>query len=59
VLVDGTAGDDAIAVRGAGTTADVSGLPAADLLRLSGGGGADALDQSGLSPGVIGLEFAD
>lgn len=69
VTVAGTRRDDAIAVAGAGTTADVTGLPAAvritradaatDTLAIDGGDGADTLDDSGLAPGVIGLAFAD
>jgi hypothetical protein len=69
VSVAGTRGDDAIAVAGSGTTADVTGLPATvrvtradaatDTLAIDGGDGADALDAAGLAPGVIGLAFTD
>jgi len=69
VTVAGTGGDDAFAVRGAGTTVDLTGLPAAvkvnradaatDTLAIDGGDGADTLDQSGLPAAAIGLEFSD
>jgi hypothetical protein len=69
VTVAGTRNDDAIAVAGSGTTADVTGLPAAvritradvttDTLAIDGGDGADTLDDTGLAPGVIGLGFSD
>ena len=69
MTVAGTGGDDAIAVAGGGTTADVTGLPATvritradaatDTLAIEGGDGADTLDAGGLAAGVIGLAFTD
>jgi hypothetical protein len=69
VTVAGTAGDDAMAVRGQGTTVDLTGLPAAvrinradaatDTLAIDGRDGADTLDQAGLPAGTIGLAFTD
>jgi hypothetical protein len=69
VTVAGTAADDAMRVTGAGTTVDLTGLPAAvrlsradgatDRLVVNGGGGADALDASGLPAGTVGVEFVD
>jgi Ca2+-binding RTX toxin-like protein len=69
VTVAGTAAADAIVASGAGTTADVTGLPATvritradaatDTLAIDGGEGADTLDASGLPSGTIGLEFVD
>jgi Ca2+-binding RTX toxin-like protein len=67
VIVDGTNGDDAIAVAGSAGAVDVSGLPAAvaitgaegalDHLTLNGRAGADTLDDPGLAPNTIGLSF--
>jgi hypothetical protein len=69
VTVDGTAGDDAMAVRGQGTTVDLTGLPASvrinradganDTLAIDGGDGADTLDDAALRAGTIGLAFTD
>lgn len=68
VLVTGTSRADALVVRGAGGTVDLTGLPAAvrttrseplDELVVDGGAGADTLDDSGLAPGTIGLAFSD
>ena len=69
MIVDGTAGDDAIAVAGAAGTVDLTGLPATvhatraegavEQLVVDGGAGADTLDQSGLAAGTIGLTLSD
>jgi Ca2+-binding RTX toxin-like protein len=69
VDVDGTAGDDALVVRGQGTTVDLAGLPSAvritradaadDTLAIAGGAGADTLDTTGLPADTIGLDFTD
>jgi Ca2+-binding RTX toxin-like protein len=67
VVVNGTAGNDAIAVSGIGTTATVSGLPTAvhitsseganDNLVINAQAGNDGVDASGLAAGVIGLQI--
>jgi hypothetical protein len=69
VDVLGTAGDDALRLTGAGTTAELTGLPATvrmhradgatDRLAVQGGPGADSLDAAGLPAGLIGVDFAD
>ena len=69
VEVLGTAGDDALRLTGAGTTAELAGLPATvrmhradgatDRLAVQGGAGADALDSTALPAGLIGVDFAD
>jgi Ca2+-binding RTX toxin-like protein len=66
VIVDGTAGNDTIAVSGASSVAGINGLStpvvilhtdanATDQLIINGGGGDDLMDASGLAAGVIGL----
>jgi Ca2+-binding RTX toxin-like protein len=65
VVVNGTAGDDAIVVTGAAGNADVTGLSAAvvithaeaanDRLDINTLAGNDTVDTSGLAPGVIQL----
>jgi hypothetical protein len=67
VIVNGTDGDDAIAVAGSAGSVNVTGLAASvaitraeaalDRLAINGLGGADTLDDSGLAPNTIGLSF--
>jgi hypothetical protein len=67
ITVNGTAGDDAIAVARTNGNVVVSGLPARvsigasegalDTLTVNGREGNDTLDASGLPAGLIGLTF--
>ena len=68
MTVDGTDGDDALAIAGNTSEARVSGLPVrlaiqrtepADTLAIAGRGGVDALDVSGLLPGAISARLTD
>lgn len=68
VTVNGTNGDDAVAVVGSAGTVDVTGLPGnlrltraepIDELSVLGGVGSDTLDDSGLAPGTIVTRFFD
>lgn len=68
MTVDGTDGDDALAIAGNTSEARVTGLPVrlaiqrtepADTLAIAGRGGADALDASGLLPGAISARLTD
>ena len=68
VTIDGTDGDDALAIAGNTSEARVSGLPVrlaiqrtepADTLAIAGRGGVDALDISGLLPGAISARLTD
>jgi hypothetical protein len=69
VVVNGTAGDDAIAARGSNGSATVTGLaatvnvrdaaaaaPDLDLLTVNGLAGNDTIDSSGLAPDAIGFQ---
>jgi RTX calcium-binding nonapeptide repeat (4 copies) len=66
VIVNGTAGDDSIAVAGDASGVSVTGLAATvnifqaeanDQLNINGLAGNDTLDSSGLAPGTIQLLF--
>ena len=68
MTVDGTGGDDALAIAGNTGEARVTGLPVrlaiqrtepADTLAIAGGAGADTLDTSGLLPGAITATLTD
>ena len=68
MTVDGTDGDDALAIAGNTSEARVTGLPVrlaiqrtepADTLAIAGRGGSDALDASGLLPGAISASLTD
>ena len=68
MTVDGTDGDDALAIAGNTSEARVTGLPVrlaiqrtepADTLAIAGRGGADALDASGLLAGAISARLTD
>jgi len=67
VVVNGTAGDDAIVASGSNGSATVSGLaatvaiahagvPEGDVLAINGLAGNDSIDASGLAAGTIGFE---
>jgi hypothetical protein len=69
VVVNGTAGDDAIVASGSNGSATVSGLaatvtiahagvPEGDVLAINGLAGNDSIDASGLAAGTIGFESA-
>ena len=65
ITVNGTNGNDTVAITGSGTSATVAGLPATvhitgseganDRLTVNAQGGNDTIDASGLAAGVIGL----
>ena len=68
MTVDGTDGDDALAIAGNTGEARVTGLPVrlaiqrtepADTLAIAGGAGTDTLDTSGLLPGAITATLTD
>ena len=68
MTVDGTDGDDALAIAGNTSEARVTGLPVrlaiqrtepADTLAIAGRGGADVLDASGLLPDAISARLTD